>query len=139
MENLLEKEQLMLAYYVQYYLGSSFEDVKKLDTRLREEIGQETYDSVMQELEAEGLINGLKKVEKSEQEGTGVPMATNEGILYINDVLSLDSYAMEESMLNYLDNYLQTSGLEFTLEPVKKYVEESIQKEAEEEPNQNRP
>lgn len=139
MENFNNKEQIMLAYYVQYYRGASTEEVKALDDRLRNEVGEELYDKTMRELEEEGYVSGVEAVEKSEEEGAPIPMATNEGILYINSALSFDPYAVEESLLNYLDNYLETSGLEFTLEPVKAYVEEAIRQEEKDEPNENRP
>ncbi|WKA51460.1 hypothetical protein QWY22_02290 [Planococcus liqunii] len=139
MKQFEDKEQVLLAYYVQYYRGATTEEVKALHQRLKEEIGSERYEKAMAALQEEGLVNGMEQVEQGETEGAPVPMATNEGMLYINDTLNLQSYTVEEHQLDYLENNLKTSNLEFTLEPVKAYVEESIRKRAEEEPNSNRP
>jgi hypothetical protein len=139
MKEFEDKEQVLLAYYVQYYRGAATEDVKALDQRLSREIGKERYDKAMNALLEEGLIIGLDEIEQREKENMPAPMATNKGILYINDTLNLQSYTVEEHQLDYLENNLKTSNLEYTLEPVKAYVEESIRKRAEEEPNSNRP
>lgn len=139
MKQFEDKEQVLLAYYVQYYRGAATDEVKALHQRLSEEIGKERYEKAMNTLLEEGLVIGIDEVEKREKEGAPAPMATNEGMLYINDTLNLQSYTVEEHQLDYLENNLQTSNLEFTLEPVKAYVEESIRKQAEEEPNSNRP
>lgn len=139
MNELTEKEQVLMAYYAQYYRGASREDVKGLDARLSEGLGQERYAKVMKELQDEGLVIGMEEVEKRNGEGVPAPMATNEGMLYVNNTLNLQSDAVEEHQLDYLENHLETSGLELTLEPVKSYIEEAIQEQANEEPNRNRP
>lgn len=139
MKELEEKEQILLAYYTQYYKGATLKEIKQLDERLSEEIGEERYTEAMKALQDEGLIFGMEKVEEREKEGVDSPMATNEGMLYINDVLNLQSYAVEDHQLGYLENNLKTSGLELTLESVKSYVYETINEEAEEKPNENSP
>lgn len=139
MKELQDKEQILMAYYTQYYRGATTEDVKALDGRLSEGIGKERYQKAMQELLDEGLIIGLGEVEKRNDEGVPAPMATNEGMLYVNDTLNLQSDAVEDHQLDYLENNLETSGLELTLEPVKSYIQESFQKESNEKPNENRP
>jgi hypothetical protein len=139
MNELTEKEQVLMAYYAQYYRGASKDDVKGLDTKLSEGLGQERYAKVMKELQDEGLIIGMEEVEKRNGEGVAAPMATNEGMLYINNTLNLQSDAVEEHQLDYLENHLETSGLELTLEPVKSFIKEAIQEQANEEPNRNRP
>lgn len=139
MKELQDKEQVLMAYYTQYYRGATTEEVRALDERIAEGIGKERYEKAMKELQEEGLIIGMEEVEKRSGEGVPAPMATNEGMLYINDTLNLQSYAVEEHQLDYLENNLETSGLELTLEPVKSYIQESIQKQADEEPNENQP
>ncbi|HSP23322.1 MAG TPA: hypothetical protein VLQ20_13455 [Planococcus sp. (in: firmicutes)] len=139
MTELLDKEQVLMAYYAQYYRGASTDEVKALDARLSEGLGQERYTELMKELIDEGLAIGIEEVEKREQQGVPAPMATNEGMLYINNVLNLQSDAVEEHQLDYLQNHLETSGLELTLEPVKSFIREAVDKEADEEPNSNRP
>lgn len=139
MAELMDKEQVLMAYYAQYYREASTDEVRKLDARLSEGLGEARYAELMEELIDEGLAIGMAEVEKREQQGSPAPMATNEGMLYINNVLNLQSYAVEEHQLDYLQNHLETSGLELTLEPVKSYIQEVIDKEADEEPNSNRP
>ncbi|WP_416143951.1 hypothetical protein [Planococcus koreensis] len=139
MAELMDKEQVLMAYYAQYYREASTDEVRKLDARLSEGLGEARYAELMEELIDEGLAIGMEEVEKREQQGSPAPMATNEGMLYINNVLNLQSYAVEEHQLDYLKNHLETSGLELTLEPVKSYIQEVIDKEADEEPNSNRP
>jgi hypothetical protein len=137
-----EQEQILMAYFVQYYRGATIEEVKELDKRLRDEIGEEQYDRSMNELVEQGLALGIEGVEEREKEGLEAPMATREGILYISEALSLQSDMVEETILYYFDKYLQASeenGLELTLEPVKAYIEESIKEQQKEKPNSNQP
>ena len=134
-----DKEQILMAYYAQYYRGASADDIKALDRRLREGIGEEHYDKVMADLIDEGLVIGIEEVEKREQEGVAAPMATNEGMLYINNTLGLQSDAVEETILYYLEQHLKTSGMELTLAPAKDYIYESIREHQEEKPNSNQP
>jgi hypothetical protein len=137
-----DKEQILMAYYVQYYRGASINEVKELDKRLRNEIGEERYGQAMNELVEQGLALGIDKVEEREKEGLEAPMATREGILYITDALTLQSDMVEETILYYFEKYLQASeenGLEMTLEPVKAYIRESIREHQKEKPNSNQP
>lgn len=139
MKELQDKEQVLMAYYAQYFKGATLDDIKQLDRRLSEGIGEERYAEAMKQLKDEELIFGMEKVEEREKEGVDSPMATQEGMLYINDALNLQSYAVEDHQLDYLENNLKTSGLELTLEPVKSYVYETIKEQAEKKPNDNTP
>lgn len=139
MKELEDKEQVLMAYYTQYYKGASFDDIKQLDRKLSREIGEERYASAMKELEGEGLIFGMEQVEAREKAGEDSPMATNEGMLYVNDILNLQSYTVEDHQLDYLENNLKTSNLKFTLEPVETYIYETIKKQAQQKPNENSP
>ncbi|TWT02300.1 hypothetical protein [Planomicrobium sp. CPCC 101079] len=137
-----DKEQILMAYYVQYYNGATIAEVKELDKRLRDEIGEEQYSKAMGELVDQGLALGIEGVEERDREGLEAPMATREGILYVTDALSLQSDMVEETMLYFFEKYLQSSeenGLELTLEPVKAYIQEAIEEHREEKPNSNQP
>lgn len=134
-----DKEQILMAYYAQYYRGATIDEVKALDKRLREGIGEEHYDKVMSDLIEQGLVIGIDQVEQQGEEGIASPMATNEGMLYINNTLGLQSDAVEETILDYLEKHLETSGMELSLESAKDYIYESIQKHREEKPNSNQP
>lgn len=140
MKELLDKEQILIAYYAQYFKGATLEDVKKLDERLSEAVGEERYRKAVKELEDEGLIYGLEKAEaRKREDGVESPMATNEGMLYVNSTLNLQSESVEDHQLDYLKNNLETSRLEFTLEPVEEFVMEVIREQAEKKPNENSP
>ncbi|WP_203334119.1 hypothetical protein [Planococcus beigongshangi] len=140
MKELLDKEQILIAYYAQYFKGATLEDVKKLDERLSEAVGEERYRKAVKELEDEGLIYGLERAEaRKREDGVESPMATNEGMLYVNSTLNLQSESVEDHQLDYLKNNLETSRLEFTLEPVEEYVMEVIREQAEKKPNENSP
>ncbi|MGI2328787.1 hypothetical protein [Planococcus sp. YIM B11945] len=134
-----EKEQILMAYYVQFYRGATIDEVKALNRRLSDEIGKERYDRAMDELVEQGLVLGIDNVEAREKEGLEAPMATREGILYITNALTLQSDMVEETMLYYFEKYLESSGIELTLEPVKTYIDESIKEHQEEKPNSNQP
>ncbi|OHX53879.1 hypothetical protein BB776_01650 [Planococcus salinarum] len=140
MKNLKDKEQILMAFYAQYFKGATLEDIKQLDQRLSEGIGEERYQAAMKELEEEGLVFGIEKAEaRRKEDGVDGPMATNEGMLYVNSALNLQSEAVEDHQLDYLENNLKTSGLEFTLEPVKEYIMEVISEQADKKPNENSP
>lgn len=139
MEELKDKEQILIAYYTQYYKGASVQDIKQLDQHLLQEVGEERYVAAMQELTDEGLVFGIEKVLEREKEGQDSPMATNEGMLYVNSILNLQSDAVEEHQLDYLENNLKTSNLKFTLKPVENYVYKTIEQQAQQKPNENSP
>ncbi|RNF39212.1 hypothetical protein [Planococcus salinus] len=139
MKELQDKEQVLMAFYTQYYKGATLEDIKQLDRHLSQEIGEERYREAMKALKEEGLIFGMDEVEAREKDGVDSPMATNEGMLYVHDVLNLQSYTVEDHQLDYLENNLKTSNLEFTLKPVKDYIYGVINEQAEKKPNENSP
>lgn len=139
MKEMEDKEQVLMAYYTQYYKGADFEDIKQLDRHLSQEIGEERYAEAMKQLEEEDLIFGMKQVEAREKSGEDSPMATNEGMLFVNDILNLQSDAVEDHQLDYLENYLKTSNLKFTLTPVENYIYKTIREQAQQKPNENSP
>lgn len=61
MKELQDKEQILIAYYAQYFKGATLDDVKNLDKRLSGAIGEERYQKAMKELEGEGLVFGIEK------------------------------------------------------------------------------
>lgn len=139
MKEFEDKEQILMAYYAQYYRKSTMGDVQALDERLSKEIGKERYDKAMAELKDEELIIGIEEVKERSEGGVSTPMATNKGMLFINSALNLQSDAVEDHQLDYLGHNLETSSLKLTLEPVKDYIQESIAQQAAEKPNSNKP
>lgn len=140
MKELQDKEQILIAYYAQYFKGATLEDIKQLEQRLSKGIGEERYQAAVKELEEEGLVFGVEKAEaRLKEDGVDSPMATNKGMLYVNSALNLQSESVENHQLDYLENNLKTSGLEFTLEPVEQYIMEVIKEQADKKPNENSP
>lgn len=140
MRELQDKEQILIAYYAQYFKGATLEDIKGLEQRLSEGVGEERYRTAVKQLEEEGLVFGVEKAEaRLQEDGVDSPMATNKGMLYVNSALNLQSEAVEDHQLDYLENNLKSSGLEFTLKPVEDYVMEVIQEQANKKPNENSP
>lgn len=139
MKELEDKEQILIAYYTQYYMGGGYSDIKKLDQHLAQQIGEDRYAAVMKELESEGLIFGMEQVEAREKAGEDSPMATNEGMLAVHSILNLQSESIENHQLDYLKNHLKTSNLKFTLEPVETYIYKTIEEKAQQKPNENSP
>ncbi|ANU08955.1 hypothetical protein A1A1_10466 [Planococcus antarcticus DSM 14505] len=140
MKKLQDKEQILMAYYAQYFKGASLEDIKQLNQQLSEGIGVERYETAMKRLKEEGLIFGMEEVEaRQKEDGVDSPMPTNEGMLYVNNALNLQSEAVEDHQLDYLKNNLKTSNLNFTLETVETYIYKIIEEQAQKKPNRNSP
>lgn len=131
MKQLQVKEQIMLAYYAQYFKGATYEDIRELDRELEKIVGEEDYKDKMAELKMKGLICGMDTLEEDQKEGRDTPMATSKGMVYVNNVLNLQSETVEDHQLEYLKRGLETSHLEFTLEPIKEYIEEAVKAAAE--------
>lgn len=122
------KEQVLLAYYVQYYLENKPDVMYELHERMSENMEPATYEIAMNDLFDKGLINGLEKIRKyDETDGYIIrPMITNEGVLYINNVLGIQPYASDGSKLKYVKNSLLTSNLALTIPVIAEYIEESV-------------
>lgn len=127
MGELAVKEQVLLAYYVQYYLENKPDVMYELHERMSENMEPAVYEIAMNNLFDKGLVNGLEKIRQyDENDGYIIrPMITNEGILYINNVLGIQSYVSNSSKLKYVKNSLITSNLELTIPIIAEYIEES--------------
>ncbi|OES45199.1 hypothetical protein [Domibacillus iocasae] len=124
------KEQVLLAYYVQYYLENKPAVMYELHERMSENMKPAVYEIAMNDLFDQGLINGLEKIRHyDETDGQIIkPMITNEGILYINNILNIQSYASDGHKLEYVKNSLTTSGLELSIPIIEEYVNEAAAK-----------
>ncbi|MCP3762266.1 hypothetical protein NLX67_07675 [Domibacillus sp. A3M-37] len=124
------KEQVLLAYYVQYYLENKPDVMYELHERMSENMEPAVYEIAMNDLFDQGLINGLEKIRHyDETDGQIIkPMITNEGILYINNVLNIQSYASDGNKLEYVKNSLTTSGLELSIPIIAEYINEAAAK-----------
>jgi len=123
-------EQVLLAYYVQYYLHNKPNVMYELHERMSENMKPAVYEIAMNELFDQGLINGLEKIRHYDETDGHVikPMITNEGILYINNILNIQSYASDDNKLQYVQNSLSTSGLELSVPVIADYIQEEAAK-----------
>ncbi|WP_046176020.1 hypothetical protein [Domibacillus indicus] len=123
------KEQVLLAYYVQYYLNNKPEVMYELHERMSENMEPAVYEIAMNDLFDHELINGLEKIRRYDETGGRVikPMITNKGILYINSVLNIQPYASDGDKLQYVKNSLATSGLELSVPVIAEYVNEAAE------------
>ncbi len=120
-------EQVLLAYYVQYYLENNPHVMYALHERISENMEPAVYEIAMNQLFDKGLVNGLEKIRRyDETEGRLImPMITNKGILYINNVLGIHPYASDGSKLEYVRNSLKTSNLLLSVPVIADYVDEA--------------
>lgn len=111
MERLTVKEQTLLAYYVCNFLekGSEISLAKVLKDGLGERLS-----AVQEELTKKGLLSKEDK------------MITNEGILYIDNTLHIQSYATERNKLAYVKDSLQINEIELSEPAFKQYIHENI-------------
>ncbi|OMP68047.1 hypothetical protein [Domibacillus epiphyticus] len=131
MGKLAVKEQVLLAYYVQYYLKNTPDTMYELHERMSENMEPAVYEIAMNDLFDKELINGLEKIRLyDETDGQIIkPMITNKGILYINNVLGIQPYASDGSKPVYVRNSLATSNIELTIPVIAEYVEQSAEAE----------
>jgi len=114
MDKLTEKEQVLLAYYVYNFLEKKDKNEEELTTVLQQ--GLETkLGEVHKGLKREALLGDQNN------------LITNEGILHIDSILHIQSYATERNKLAYIKDSLQINEMEFTVEPIKDYVYKYIE------------
>lgn len=120
-------EQVLLAYYVQYYVKNHPDVMYELHERISENMEPAVYEIAMNQLSDSGLVNGLEKIRNyHEKDGRIIkPMITNAGILYINNILGIQPYASDSSKLDYVRNSLKMSNLLLTIPAVAAYIDEA--------------
>ncbi|WP_100332230.1 hypothetical protein [Bacillus xiapuensis] len=123
MEKLSTTEQVLLAYYVQYYVENTAEALESLQNRLRQGMDSSEYEQAISLLAEAGLVNGTSKDEDKRFE----PMITNKGVLFIETLLQIQSYAVETRKLLYVKNSLLTSHLQLTNNVISDYIKQAIQ------------
>lgn len=109
MGKLLEKEQVLLAYYVCNFLVKNENNEGELREALKSALG-DNLSRIQTELNDKGLLSDHDQ------------MITNEGILYLDNILHIQSDAVERNKLAYVKDNLQTYDIELTLSEVKKYI-----------------
>lgn len=111
MERLTVKEQTLLAYYVCNFLerGSDI----SLSKVLKEGLG-DRLSTIQKELTQKGLLSKEDK------------MITNEGILYMDNTLHIQSDATERNKLAYVKDSLQINEIELSEPALKQYIHQNI-------------
>ncbi|MCM3357450.1 MULTISPECIES: hypothetical protein [unclassified Psychrobacillus] len=111
MERLTVKEQTLLAYYVCNFLEKGSEG--SLSKALKEGLG-DRLSTIQEELTKKGLLSKEDK------------MITNEGILYMDNTLHIQSYATEGNKLAYVKDSLQINEIELSEPALKHYIHQNI-------------
>ncbi|KKB36655.1 hypothetical protein [Bacillus thermotolerans] len=135
MEEMNLREQIVLTYYIHYYVDNDPNTMAELHHALSEELG-ETYTETLEELKEEGLVNGLEALPDSyvEQGAEKItkPMLTNKGVMLIENILDIHSYAVERDKLSYIQNNLERNSIRLTVQTLKNYLEKAKKGSAEE-------
>lgn len=117
MGNLTTMEQVLLAYYINNFLEETDTSMQKLETVLKDSL-QDDYEETIISLEQKGLVNKAQEDDKER--------ITNEGILFIDNIIHMQSDANENNKLAYIKDNLLTYEIGFTIEGLKRYVYDQV-------------
>ena len=113
MGRLVEKEQILLAYYVCNFLEKKDKNADELGEVLTKALG-DNLTSIQEALNNKGLLSDHDQ------------MITNEGILYIDNILHIQSDAVERNKLAYVKDNLLTYEIELSVPEIKEYIHKHI-------------
>ncbi len=113
MGRLVEKEQILLAYYVCNFLEKNDKNADELGEVLTKALG-DNLTSIQEALNNKGLLSDHDQ------------MITNEGILYIDNILHIQSDAVERNKLAYVKDNLLTYEIELSVPEIKEYIHKHI-------------
>lgn len=113
MGRLVEKEQILLAYYVCNFLEKNDKNAEELGEVLTKALG-DNLTSIQEALNNKGLLSDHDQ------------MITNEGILYIDNILHIQSDAVERNKLAYVKDNLLTYEIELSVPEIKEYIHKHI-------------
>lgn len=113
MGKLTLKEQVLLAYYIYNFLKDNEQAMMELEHVLQDSL-QENYAKAVEELEQEGLVDRAKEDDKEH--------ITNEGVLYIDNILHIQSESTDGNKLAHVKDNLLIYEITFTEEKLKEYV-----------------
>ncbi|SES30747.1 hypothetical protein [Psychrobacillus sp. OK032] len=117
MGKLTIKEQVLLAYYINNFLEESEQAMMELEHVLRDSL-QENYVKAVEELQEEGLVDSAKEDEKER--------ITNEGVLYIDNILHIQSESTDGNKLAHVKDNLLIYEIAFTVENLKEYIYKNV-------------
>lgn len=113
MGRLVEKEQILLAYYVCNFLEKNDKNAEELGEVLTKALG-DNLTSIQEALNNKGLLSDHDQ------------MITNEGILYIDNILHIQSDAVERNKLAYVKDNFLTYEIELSVPEIKEYIHKHI-------------
>lgn len=113
MGKLAEKEQTLLAYYVCNFLEKSDRNIDDLGDVLKKALGN-SLATIQGELNDRGLVSDHDR------------MITNEGILYLDNLLHIPSDAVERNKLAYVKDNLLTYEIELSVQEIKEYIHKHV-------------
>lgn len=114
MGKLAEKEQILLAYYVCNFLEKNDENANELGEVLTTALG-DNLTSIQGKLNEQGLLSDHDR------------LITNEGILYIDNILHIQSDAVERNKLAYVKDNLMTYEIELSVPEIKEYIHKHVE------------
>jgi hypothetical protein len=115
MGKLTRKEQTLLSYYIYNFLEDSEGAMTELEQALN---ASEEFATINEELKGKGMLNDTKE--------DGKQRITNEGILHIDNILHIQSDAVERNKLAYIKNSLLINELELSEDPLKEYIHKQV-------------
>ncbi len=114
MGKLAKREQILLAYYVCNFLEKNDENANELGEVLTTALG-DNLTSIQGILNEQGLLSDHDR------------MITNEGILYIDNILHIQSDAVEGNKLAYVKDNLMTYEIELSVPEIKEYIHKNVE------------
>lgn len=115
MGKLTSNDQILLAYYVYNFIVENKEEaLKELKDTVTDSLPD--FDKIIAELLEEGWMS-------NENEELGI---TNEGILHIDSILHIQSYATERNKLAYVKDSLLINEIELSPPALKEYIHKHI-------------
>ena len=113
MGKLTLKEQVLLAYYIYNFIEDNEQSMIELEQVLQDSL-QENHAKALEELKQEGLVDSTKEDNKQR--------ITNEGVLYIDNILHIQSESTDGNKLAYVKDNLLIYEIAFTEDKLKAYV-----------------
>lgn len=117
MAKLTLKEQVLLAYYIYNFLEDTEQATRELENVLQDSL-QENYAKSVEELQQEGLVASAKEDNKER--------ITNEGVLYIDNILHIQSESTDGNKLAHVKDNLLTYEIAFTETKLKEYIYKNV-------------
>ncbi|QFG00668.1 hypothetical protein PB01_18750 [Psychrobacillus glaciei] len=117
MGTLTLKEQVLLAYYTYNFLEEKAASMQELENTLKNAL-QNEYTKTLEDLKREGLVNN--------SQDDGKERTTNEGILYMDNTLHINSDATERNKLAYVKDSLLINEMVFSNGTLKEYIHKHV-------------